>query len=355
MPAWIVGCTDEEARRGEPSAPSDARPVTRRAEKGPVSLTLSASSAEQDRAGRLTVRMEVIAAQDVTVNPRSYVRALTTAETRYDYAIVNCAEVEAGAIDAGNLRWVYECELDFFLAGEYDLPAAEVTFVDTRGPSAGDDVNAADLGPAATESLATEKLSVVIHKPAGQVPSAEELAEIKTLDPVELPRELSRWWLVAPLIAAAAVCAIVLARRTRRSRAARVEAIPPDVWARRELSELIAEDLIARGLVQRFYYRISDIIRGYVERRFDISAPEMTTEEFLSHAAGHPQLGAQHTAGLEQFLEECDLVKYARHKPRPDRHDGLLQAAGVFVERTRPKVTKADMGDGLPQAEGRAA
>ena len=51
------------------------------------------------------------------------------------------------------------------------------------------------------------------------------------------------------------------------------------------LPALVTEDLIARGLIQEFHYRTSGIVRGYIERRFGVSAPEMTTEEFLTAAA----------------------------------------------------------------------
>ncbi len=48
------------------------------------------------------------------------------------------------------------------------------------------------------------------------------------------------------------------------------------------LGALAAEGLIERGQIQSFHYRISDIVRGYVERRFTVAAPEMTTEECLA-------------------------------------------------------------------------
>jgi len=110
---------------------------------------------------------------------------------------------------------------------------------------------------------------------------------------------------------------------------------------------LIGENLIATGRVQEFYYRISDVVRGYVERRFGVSAPEMTTEEFLATAASDGRFGERNTAELNQFLNACDLVKYARRIPGPDEADAVLRAAGGFVERTRESLYRTD-GEGTP-------
>ena len=124
--------------------------------------------------------------------------------------------------------------------------------------------------------------------------------------------------------------------------------VPPppvlaDVWARREIAALIAEDLVAKGFVQKFHYRISDIVRGYVERRFTISAPEMTSEEFLASAATDDRFGSKNNAELVSFLHACDMVKYAGQVPQPNEADTLVHAAGVFVERTRSRLTTPDV------------
>jgi hypothetical protein len=50
------------------------------------------------------------------------------------------------------------------------------------------------------------------------------------------------------------------------------------------LEALKAKDYISRGLIKEYYTEISDITRHYLENRFNLKAPEMTTEEFLASA-----------------------------------------------------------------------
>ena len=111
--------------------------------------------------------------------------------------------------------------------------------------------------------------------------------------------------------------------------------IPAHEWAYSQIAALIADDLVGQGRLQMFFYRISYIVRGYVERRFSVSAPEMTTEEVLSAAAADARCGPSTTSELDGFLSACDLVKYARHEPTDAECDGVLRAARGMIESTR--------------------
>ncbi|MFQ5590008.1 MAG: hypothetical protein ACE5HE_02485 [Phycisphaerae bacterium] len=317
----------------------------RRAEREPVALTLTATPAELDIDQHLAVRVDIVADKGVTINARPYDRALEATEQHFDYRVVRTASREAKPTRDGKLRWVYEYELEFFLAGDYELPGAELAYLDAGSlHEEGDDQKSAE--PSVDwQTLATERLPVTVRQPAGSELSAEELANIKTLPPVELPRAWGYWlWLGPTLLAAVVLLVVLLVRRRRRAHVRDREVLPADVWARRELAALVAEDLVGKGLFKAFYYRVSDIVRGYVERRFGILAPEMTTEEFLASAASDQRFGEQNTGELVEFLNACDLVKYAKHRPHPVESDRLIKAAGAFVERTRERIPAAGTG-----------
>ena len=81
------------------------------------------------------------------------------------------------------------------------------------------------------------------------------------------------------------------------------------------LERLSKEDLIAKGLVREYYYRITNILRHYIEDRFGLLAPERTTEEFLTEMAHTNQLDATHKILIREFLERCDMVAYAKYGP----------------------------------------
>jgi hypothetical protein len=115
--------------------------------------------------------------------------------------------------------------------------------------------------------------------------------------------------------------------------------IPADVWAMTALDKLTTAGLIQRGQTQSFYYQLSEIVRGYIERQFDIAAPEMTTDEFLTTAVRDTrQANVLNTDMLRGFLDACDLVKYAAFVPDQQAADDALTSARQYVrESTKAK------------------
>ena len=111
--------------------------------------------------------------------------------------------------------------------------------------------------------------------------------------------------------------------------------IPAHEWARRELAKLIAQRLVERRLLQEFHYRISYIVRGFIERRFGVWAGEMTTQEFLQAAVADARFGPQTTEQLHHFMDTCDMVKYARHEPTTAESGAVLRATESFIDRNR--------------------
>jgi hypothetical protein len=97
-----------------------------------------------------------------------------------------------------------------------------------------------------------------------------------------------------------------------------------------------------------WFVELSSIVRRYLERRYEIRAPELTTEEFLLVATARPELAAQvaggraergedHRTMLSEFLERCDRVKFAGYRPDADESLATLAAARRFVDDTRPR------------------
>jgi len=84
-----------------------------------------------------------------------------------------------------------------------------------------------------------------------------------------------------------------------------------------------------------WFVALSSIVRRYLEHRYEIRAPELTTEEFLQVATARPELTAEHRALLSSFLERCDRVKFAGYRPDADESLATLKAARGFVEDTR--------------------
>jgi hypothetical protein len=118
-------------------------------------------------------------------------------------------------------------------------------------------------------------------------------------------------WAAVALLAAAAAIAL---RRREPAAPAPAPAPPPHETALARLRELRSKP------PEEAIVAASAVVRGYVAIRFDVRAPERTTEEVL---AAVPALAA--------FLGPCDLVKFAAHRPTDAERARLLDLAEAFV------------------------
>ena len=110
-----------------------------------------------------------------------------------------------------------------------------------------------------------------------------------------------------------------------------------DPWdiARERLEALKKQDLAAQGNFQEFYVELSDIVRRYMEERFRIRAPEMTTQEFLWSLNNSSQLTNEHKLSLKDFLFSCDMVKFARYDPTSREAEESFDLACRLVQETK--------------------
>ena len=88
------------------------------------------------------------------------------------------------------------------------------------------------------------------------------------------------------------------------------------------------------GFKKRFE-KLSGCLRQYIENRFQLRAPEQTTEEFLEQLKTSDALKLEHKQELQKFLEHCDLVKFARYQPSNEQINESLTMAEAFVDKTK--------------------
>jgi len=171
------------------------------------------------------------------------------------------------------------------------------------------------------------------------------LRDIK--QPVEIPSGWAWvWWLLAALALAALLFWLWRCWQKRRAQVPPVPVIPPHVRAKQKLQEALA----CIGRPREFCILVSDTIRLYLEERFDFHAPERTTEEFLHELRGTRLLTAAQKEGLGEFLQRCDLVKFARYEPGEPELRDLHASALRLVEETEPIAEEP--GDGAQSGPG---
>lgn len=161
------------------------------------------------------------------------------------------------------------------------------------------------------------------------------LADIKP--PVNLPGY--RWLRIVGVligIALLAIAAAWLIRHLLRRRTSPPPAkiIPPHEIALTALNALRQRGYIERGEVEPFYVELSAIIRIYLEDRFNLHAPEQTTEEFIRTSSQSNTLSLEHRQLTQDFLEQSDLVKFARFQPSADDMTRAWDAGAKLVRET---------------------
>jgi hypothetical protein len=326
-------CRQESPDGADASAERSA-PIEESTRVGPVSVSVTADRNELTYLETLTLRLRIDTAPGVVVEPPNLGEALS--EKPFEYRIRDFSETSAVPIDDDTVRWEQKFDLEFFLSGEYELPGVTVGFTDERESAS--PPSESDTTPRTRREAVVPPIVVTVIPPSDGRMESEKLTEVPTLSTVELPAPPVRWGGWAAAICGLIVVAIALAMIVRRwKRAARMRMepeLPPHEWAECELQRLADENLPAAGRVKEYYYRLSGVIRIYIEKRFQLAAPEMTTEEFLTTVGRSAALHANHREALEPFLRSCDLVKFARYSPTPPEIDEAHASAVGFVEAT---------------------
>jgi len=102
------------------------------------------------------------------------------------------------------------------------------------------------------------------------------------------------------------------------------------------LNQLEARQLWQKRQVKEYYIELTDIVRNYIEARFNTPALELTTDEILYKAQFHREMQPYH-ALLAEVLHTADLAKFAKFQPLPQEHSDAMDKARKFVDTTRPK------------------
>lgn len=153
-----------------------------------------------------------------------------------------------------------------------------------------------------------------------------------------LPRWIPALLVVAVLaVLVALVAALLIKKPQRPSRPP--PPVDPHAVARRALQHLLAREYIEHGLPEPYYVELSAIVRRFLELKFTLRAPEQTTEEFIRDTAASDRLTPEQQERVVTFLEQSDLVKFARLLPMPDDMRAAYTAAEQLVEETR-KVSR---------------
>lgn len=131
---------------------------------------------------------------------------------------------------------------------------------------------------------------------------------------------------------------------------------PPPAYdlAMRELEDLRVRRLWQDGYIKEYYSELTEILKRYIDGRFHIDAPEMTTYELLQVQKVWAK--NEKEAGLIKRIITCaDMVKFAKFTPSREDHIYCLDAGFEYVTLTRPIFEDAGVIPEIKDSEKRIA
>lgn len=295
--------------------PSKNVGIEKEYKRGPVIFTISVSNKEITIADRLQLKLEVRAKEEYEVLLPEF------GEKLQQFGIVDYSAPPPQLVEDGMIHLSKTYELEPFLSGDYKIPPMKVRFW--------------KKGEKKKHTLESEELT--IHVKSILPEKAADLKIKEIMPPVELPRQ-PLWWLYgiigATVLGGVGIAGFLLWRK-RRVKAEILLQRPAHEIAYEDLEILLAENLIEKGEVKFFYLRLSNILRHYIENRFGLHAPEQTTEEFLMAIRSTDLLSSTHKELLKEFLQHCDLVKFAEHTPATEEIQKTFDGCKQFIAETK--------------------
>lgn len=143
-------------------------------------------------------------------------------------------------------------------------------------------------------------------------------------------------WLGGGLLAAALIALLVWlgVRASKRRQEALKPKDPAYIVALRELDKYRSDKYWAPEKQKAFYSGITDALKFYMDDRFGVDAPEMTTAELFDALKDDKDITPEMYASLKELFERADFVKFAKHVASDEENAGALPLAVRFVTTT---------------------
>ena len=228
---------------------------------------------------------------------------------------------------AAAVRELIELHFAVFRPGRHVLEAFELKVMDAQG----------GISTVSTRPVNLRVVSVIANDKNPEMPSAQRPVSVWTED----------WalvWIGGVLLSL--LVAGLLGAWLYRAFGPKPPPPPPPPprpaheIAMEKLGAIAAANLPEQGEFEAFYVRVSEAVREYLGRRYNLSITdqaglELTTEELLV-----PLREVRWPRGMDHFLVEsllhdCDIVKFARYSPSEDEAAEVLMRAFQLVELTR--------------------
>jgi hypothetical protein len=318
----IAGMGCEPDTTGEPAR------VTEEATRGPVHVLYQATPGTAIAGTQIVV--SIIATSEPGSDVKTPLLAVSKGETLGELHVLESSPPADLPLQSGARQWTQTFVVDSFVPGPVMLPELSIDFTDHRATTEmTGTIEVAPLQLTIVSSLESEQSDM--HDIAGWM---------------ELPG--APWW--PWLLTGGGFLIVMIGGAVWLMAMSRGAGPPPTAaeLARAAMDSLRTRGDLARGESASFYTDLSNIVRRYIEGRFDLAAPRKTTNEFLRDAEHDTRLIDSQRSHLQEFLRTADLVKFAGHEPAIDQGHAAMDEASRFVDDCEQRFTKTES---TPQGE----
>ena len=324
--ALLAACSNQTTDPGTDSAAAeqavqkDKKPDSRETTVGPIHAVVTLSDSHPTLGEQIELTLTVDAAADVTVTMPEFGDQLGKFS-------INDYKASENPRDDGGMQYVQKYTLDLPMSGKLRTPSFLVEFTDNRADSDKKGV----VQELLTEEMTFEAASVFGD---GEVPETLYPAQ-GVLPELVLPEDKNNrvwlWVLLGLLVLGAAGAFVFIKMRGQKT-----VYVPPDIVALRALDEMKARDIPTEShAVDAWYVELSSIVRTYIEGRFSLHAPRLTTEEFFEVAKKCEAIDSENKILIRNLLEHSDRVKFTDFVPSQSESAKMLEDARTFVVDTR--------------------
>lgn len=242
--------------------------------------------------------------------------------------ILNLSKVDT-TVQNGMLLLTQQCLVTSFDSGVYEIPPLAFTYKNN----------------AKTDSVFTSPVTLKVYTLPVDT-TKRQLYDIK--DPIKTPLSFAEilpylLWIIPALLV---ICVIVylIVRLINKKPIIPVRKVvePPHVIALRELDKLNEEKLWQNNQVKSFHTRLTEILRVYMEARFEIAAMEKTTDEIMTEFKNRSTLDNVSSGLIYNILSMADMVKFAKAYPSPGENEKSMDSAVAFVNNTKLEVLEEE-------------
>ena len=190
-------------------------------------------------------------------------------------------------------------------------------------------------------TILSNPVSFTVH--TVEVDLQAEIKDIKS--PLTIPLDWKFIALIVLFSLAVIVALYFLYRRYKKKKSEqpvekKIYKIPAYIKALQSLENLEKQQLWQQGKVKDYHSDITGIIRNYFEERFKLPALELTTRESIERLK-RVRDGSHILETTDKFLNNADLVKFAKFNPMASVNEEMMIQAKEIVNHTIPKVPEA--------------